>query len=94
MYIYIYSYIFTYMYVCISLYRYIGLRVKPGSDSVDEDLERVARWRREQHDRYADVALGWCGGKDVGRECDRGTSLMRNHLPLGPCSRTTPRALW
>ena len=24
----------------------------------------------------------------------RGTSLMRKHLPLGPYSRTMPRALW
>ena len=24
----------------------------------------------------------------------RGTSLIRNSAPLGPCSRTMPRALW
>ena len=24
----------------------------------------------------------------------RGTSLMRNRIPLGPCSRTMPRVLW
>ena len=24
----------------------------------------------------------------------RGTSLIRNNAPLGPCSRTMPRALW
>ena len=26
--------------------------------------------------------------------CLRGTSLIRNSAPLGPCSRTIPRALW
>ena len=34
------------------------------------------------------------GVGNAARQTYRGTSLIRNRPPLGPCSRATPRALW